>query len=405
MSKRGRTSLEERLGEGPFKALLKSMDIPGIARLVCNHRISNEEKSSCEACRRAIYRAKQRLEKAERQDKTFEPIDEFETIPEIKAFIEYSKAKHVKYNRSTALLCRIWAWIRESGKPELVQTQRPMLWTIKHVQYILPKIDELQVNRYEWIQALRRFFESCHKYDMLKETLLKARRKDMRSPKGPNRSKDRFTPQELTQQILPLLTEDEAFTIKMHLTLKSREGSRGKGSLLNLKWQDINWNDTFYGFSAVTVTVFEPKTAGGTYWEHIPVDLWFADLSTELKNRCPLLEGRKPEDDFVFPFNYKQYSSVWRKISGKIGFKLEPHDCRRSPSGWLRDLGLSDLALGQYDPTTGKGKGYAGVGWENSEIFFQRYGKMNPVAIYDKSKRLDTTMFDGLINKILEQKK
>jgi hypothetical protein len=46
---------------------------------------------------------------------------------------------------------------------------------------------------------------------------------------------------------------------------------------------------------------------------------------------------------------------LWRYISRKIGVKLEPYDCRRSPSGWLRDLYLSDIAIGQYDATTGEG--------------------------------------------------
>jgi hypothetical protein len=82
--------------------------------------------------------------------------------------------------------------------------------------------------------------------------------------------------------------------------------------------------------------------------------------------------------------------------------KLEPYDCRRSPSGWLRDLYLSDLAIGQYDATTGEGTGLTGSGWENPMIYYTRYGKMNPLAFYDRSKRLDMSIFDGLIHKILE---
>lgn len=62
MSKRGRVPLEERLGEERFKALLKGMSVPDIAKQICNHEIEEEKKSRCEACRRAIYRAKERLE-------------------------------------------------------------------------------------------------------------------------------------------------------------------------------------------------------------------------------------------------------------------------------------------------------------------------------------------------------
>jgi hypothetical protein len=93
---------------------------------------------------------------------------------------------------------------------------------------------------------------------------------------------------------------------------------------------------------------------------------------------------------------------LWRYISRKIGVKLEPYDCRRSPSGWLRDLYLSDIAIGQYDATTGEGTGFTGSGWENPMIYYTRYGKMNPLAIYNQSKRLDVSIFDGLIHKILE---
>lgn len=401
MSRRGRKTLEEKFGEERFKALLKRMSIKDIAKLVCDHQIDQEEKSKCEACRRAIYRAKQRLEAAERTDKTFEPINEFSQIPEIREFEEYCKGK-MKSVGSRAFerkLCRCWEWIRDSGKPELVQLQRPALWTMKHVDYILVKVDEQGIARYQWVQALRSFFKSMKRLDMLTETSLKARRRDMRNPNGASRSRDRFTPQEYCQKIRPLLNDDERFTVDMHLALKCREGDRQKGSLLGLKWQDIDWNDTFYGFPMITASIFEPKTGGGTLWEHCPLDLWFGDLSSRLKEKYQGKNG-----DYVFPFTYQQYRDLWNRISDALEQDFEAHDCRRSPSGWLRDLGLSDLAIGQYDARSGKAVGFAGVGWENAEIYFQRYGKMNPLAIYDRSQRLDTSMFNGFVNKIVEQK-
>ena len=402
MSKRGRIRLEARFGETRFKALLKSMSIPDIAIQICNHQIDEEKKSRCKACRRTIYRAKERLEAAERKDQTFEPIDKFEAIPEIQEFEKYNIAKKLTkktIGRYKQILFGMWQWMKESGDSELVQTQRPILWTVKHIQYILPKIDEKGIARYHPIQALRQFFESCRRYEMLKEPLLKARRKDMRSPNGSSRAKDRFSPQEYSEKIRPLLNDDERFTVDMHVTLKCREGDRGKGSLLGLKWQDIDWDDGFYGFPMITATIFEPKTGGGTFWEHCPIDLWFSDLASNLKERFT-----RRRDEYVFPFTYREYCDVWNKISEKVGQKFQAHDCRRSPSGWLRDLGLSDLAIGQYDARSGKAVGFAGVGWENAEIFFQRYGKMNPLAIYDKKQRLETSMFNGLINKIVEQK-
>jgi hypothetical protein len=399
MNKRGRIPLEEKFGEERLKALLKSMDVPLIARLICNHQIGDEEKKRCQACRRSIYRAKERLESRERQDQTFEPIDEFEQIPEIKVTITYSEAKHLTHGvirKMTGHLRLMWDWIREN--PEFQDTQRPILWEEKHLVYILKKVGELNIGQYHHIQSLRRFFEANNRPEMLKHQLLRARAKDLRSPKGKTRKTDRFSTCEC-RDILSVCTPDEALAIQLHITLKSREGDKGAGSLLNLKWDDINWNDNYYGFETVTATVYEPKTGGGIYWEHCPIDLWWSDLSSRLKDRY---EGKNSE--YVIPYTSVEYQSLWNRISEKLGKDFEPHDCRRSPSGWLRDLGLSDLALGQVDMASGRGTGFTGVGWENQKVFFDRYGKMNPLAIYDKRQGLDTSMFNGLIKKILEQK-
>jgi integrase len=403
MSKRGRISIEDRIGPERFKSLLTTYpDVADISELVCDHEIGKEEKRKCEACRRAIYRAKERLTATEREDKTFQPIDNFSEIPEIKAFIEYQKAKGVQSLPHIQRLFRMWTWIKDSGKNDLVESQRPIIWTDAHIQHIRIKLDEEHIAIYSWIQTLRHFFLSAKRPNMLQNILLKARRRDMRSPNGASRAIDRFTPKEFTDEILPMLNKDEQFIVKMHVSLKSREGDQGKGSLLGLKWSDINFEDTFYGFPIATAKVFEPKTAGGTTWEHCPIDFWFQGLSEELKTRFLASHSSNP---YVFSYTQDQYQNLWTKISVVLKKDFEPHDCRRSPSGWLRDLTLSDLAIGQYDARTGKAVGFAGVGWENAEIFFQRYGKMNPLAIYDKSKRMDVSMFNGLVNKILEAKK
>jgi integrase len=402
MSRRGRKRLEERFGETRFKALLKAMSIPDIAEQICEHQIDKEKKRKCEACRRAIYRAEERIEASEKADKTYEPIAEFKAIPEIHRFIEFSKAKRIKdrnLKNQLSQLCRMWNWIRESERTDLIETQRPILWEMKHVQYVLPKIDELQIGRYNYIQALRHFFKSANKDELLKEPLLAAKRKDQRSPKGPRRSKDRFTPQEYIEKIRPLLREDALLALDLHVTLKCRESTTNDCSLIGLEWENVNWNDAVYGFPTVTVTVHESKTNGGTDWEHCPVDLWFADLSSRLR-----IAYEKRTSDRIFDFKYDTYLLLYHKLEKKLGWPIRPHDCRRSAGGWLRDLGLSDLAIGQYDTKSGKAVGFTGVGWENAEIYYRHYGKMNPLAIYDKKQRLDTSMFNGLINKMVEQK-
>lgn len=400
MSKRGQKGFEERVGVERFKQLVAQMTIPQISALFCDHFTTEDERARCEACQRAIYRAKQRVEQAHRQDKSFAPLDEFEIIPEIQSFIKHQQAKQVKFKGYVNILRRMWTMIRESGNQKLVETQRPAIWGVEHMKFILVKMDELHISKYTWKQALRRFFESMGQSEILKNPLLTASRKDMRSPNGAKRTKDRFTPQEFIK-ILEGLSEDEAFYIKLHVTVKSREGDHESGSLLGLKYKNVNWSDTFYGMPMVTIDVYEPKTKGGTFWRHCPIDLWFKDLSKELEARWI---KTKNQDDYIVSIDYEGYRTVWTRISEKMGLKFEAHDCRRSPSGWLRDLGLSELALGQYNPTTGEAIGYTGVGWENSEIYYQRYGKMNPLAIYDKTKRLDMSMFNGLIQTILANK-
>jgi len=325
-------------------------------------------------------------------------MEDFEIIPEIQQFRQYFKGKKT-LNAQVARLKNYWKWIRED--PVLSRISRPALWDIRHVKAILDRLKEKQVSLYQPKQVFRRFFESQENYKMQKHKLIKAHRKDMRSPKGARRKETEFPPS-LLPKIWEPLTPKEKDNVNIHLTVKSREGEQGKSSLLNIQWKDINWKDKFYGLPMATVDVYETKTGGGTWWRHCPLDLWFSDLSKRLKDRWEKL-GR-PKEGYVCDMTYKEYLDLWHRIGEKVGIKLEPHDCRRSAGGWLRDLGLSDLALGQYNPTRGEAIGYTGVGWENSEIYFQRYGKMNPKAIYEKKLRLDPTIFTGLVHKILENR-
>lgn len=394
MGRRGATPFEQKIGEDKFKELLKRLDIPEIAKLYCDHYLTEDEKQKCKACIRTIYRAKRRVEAKTQAQRRYDPIEDFELIPEIQKFIEYQDSKGAKHKNWLRLLRQYWIWIKEDEG--LSQLQRPALWDERHIKVILKKVRKMEIALYGPKQALRRFFESQGNYPMQKHVLIKAKRADMRSPKGPKRKVMSFRPSELNE-ILACVSSENQRLIKVHVTVKSREQS-----LLNTEWSAINWEDPFYGFPMATITIFEPKTKGGTYWEHCPLDLWFSDLSTDLYEEWE--RQGKPKQGKIFPMVYHGYYKLWQAISKILDKKFEPHDCRRSAGGWLRDLGISDLALGQYNPLTGKAIGYTGVGWENSEIYYQRYGKRNPVAIYDKTKRLDIAVFDGLIHKILENK-
>lgn len=396
MGRRGQRTFEERIGEDKFKELLKRLQPQDIAKLYCDHYVEEIDRAKCKACLRTIYRAKKRMEEKESSEKRFDPIEQFEAIPELQSFIGYMESKKVKYHDFILQLNQMWTWIRESNIPSLVQTQRPALWDTPHIEYILKKIHEREVATYKWKQALRRFFESQGRLELLKKPLLTARVQDMRSPKGAKRLVMQFSPSKVPE-ILACVNGDMQRLIKTHITVKSREQS-----LLDTEWDAINWEDSFYGFPTPTITIYETKTKGGTYWEHCPLDLWFGSLSKELREEWE--RQGQPANGRIFKVTYEEYRKAWVEISEKLGKKFEAHDCRRSVGGWLRDLGLSDLALGQYNPLSGKAYGYTGVGWENPNIYYQRYGKRNPLAIYDKEKRLDIAIFDGLIHKIMENK-
>lgn len=398
MGRRGAQTFEEKIGEDKFKELMNRLDVKGIARLYCDHEIEDADKEKCKACRRTIYRAIKRVKEKTLAEKRYDPMEDFDIIPEIQNFREYFKGKKT-VNAQVNRLRSMWVWIKED--PELSQLSRPTLWDERHIRAIISKLKEKQVSLYQPKQVLRRLFESM-KSPLQKSKLIGAHRKEMRSPKGARRQKTEFPPSMLPKIREPC-TQDEIDLIDTHVTVKCREGSKkGKRvSLLGMAWRHINWEDNFYGFPMATVDIYESKTGGGTWWRHCPLDLWFSDLSERLKAKWERLG--KPEG-YVFDITYKQLLKLWHKISDHVGQKLEAHDCRRSAGGWLRDLGLSDLALGQYNPVKGEAIGYTGVGWENSEIYFQRYGKMNPKAIYNKDLRLDPSIFTGYIHKIMENR-
>lgn len=393
-------SLRKQVSLQQFEEMQKGGMTPReIATLLCQHYERDEDKAVCQACRKGIVRMAKELKELKIKNESYAPIDDFNKIPEIQKLKTMLKRCSQNVQRDIEKkIFRMWRWIRESGRNELVRSQRPQLWGNEHIDFILAKLADLKISTYGDIQALRRLFESLDKDKFLKDRRLRASAKTMRSPNNAQRRIcDRFMPEQVPN-ILDFAygfanNEDDPFTIKLHITLKCRIKA-----LLGLDWSNVRWADTYYGFPMTTVDVYEWK--GKVWWRHCPVDLWSMSLSKDLRDRWEKLGC--PSSGEIIPFDYKHYQELWRHISRKIGVKLEPYDCRRSPSGWLRDLYLSDLAIGQYDAKTGEGTGFTGSGWENPTIYYTRYGKMNPLAIYDRSKRLNISMFDGLIHKILK---
>lgn len=388
--------LAKQITHKQFDEMQKTMRPREIAILLCQHYEKDEDRARCQACRKAIVRLRHTIEKQKRKSQSYAPIDDFDKIPEIQNLMEFLKPLKEKTRKTIKnSILRMWTWIRESGRNELIKTQRPALWGDEHITFILAKLAGLKISTYGYKQALRRLFESLGRHELLKNRRLRARQKDLRSPNNARkRTIDRFTPSQVPE-IMSICDDNEQFTTKTHTTLKCR-----MPALFALDWSNVRWKDEFYGFPTTTIDVYESK--GNVWWKHCPVDLWFGSLSKDLRERWEK-SGCPTSGKIVF-LNYGDYRKLWIRISKKMGLKLEPYDCRRSPSGWLRDLGLSDLAIGQYDASKGEGIGFTGSGWQNPLIYFTRYGKMNPLAIYDRSQRLDVSMFDGLIHKILENR-
>ena len=387
-------SLRKLITLKQFDEMQKNMRPREIARLLCPHYDKDEDRAECQACRKAIVRMRHELEDQKRKSQSYAPIDDFDKISEIQKLMEFLAPLKTKKGIKNRIL-RMWTWIRESGRDELIRTQRPALWGDEHINFVLAKLAELKISTYGYKQALRRLFESLGRHELLKDRRLRASQKDLRSPNNAKkRTIDRFTPSQVPE-ILSVCDNNQQFAIKLNITLKCRTRA-----LFALDWSNVRWKDEFYGFQMTTIDVFESK--GNVWWKHCPVDLWFGSLSKDLRERWE--KSGCPTSGRIIPFDYNDYRRLWIRISQKMGFKLLPYDCRRSPSGWLRDLALSDLAIGQYDANTGEGIGFAGGGWQNPQIYYTRYGKMNPLAVYDRSKRLDVSMFDGLIHKILENR-
>lgn len=362
---------EHRIGLERFKTLIKTMSVKEIAVLICEHYGSDEERGKCRACVPGIYRAKARVEAKERAKKTFDVIEHFEEIPEIETFIEAEKAKGVKDTTREGrvrMLKQIWTWVREDDS--LARLQRPILWDIEVVRFILAKLSDMKIARYGYIQAFRQFFKSCGKYDLVKNPLLRARSKEMRAPGKKKHRREELYPEEFNQAL-----EDEPLNVKALLwtgvTVGGRPGSYTpyESGLLGLAWDQVNWKER-------TINAYESKTGGGTWWTKCPLDL-FSDQSFELLREYWKDQGA-PEKGRIFPMSYPDLRELFKRIGKKIGRKTIPSDLRDTHATWLRELSMSDLAIGQYDALTGEAKGLGGVGWQNAQIFYSRYGKISP---------------------------
>ena len=380
---------EHKIGLDRFKTLIKSMTVKEIAVLICEHYGSDEERGKCRACLSGIYRAKVRVEAMERKKKTFDVIEHFEDIPELETFIEREKAKGVNdttRERRVRQIKRIWEWVREN--PKLARLQRPILWDIEVVRFVLAKLSDMKISRYGYIDAFRQFFKSLGKHDLVKNPLLRARSKEMRAPGKKEMRREALYTEEFNQAL-----EDEPLKTRTLLwigvTVGGRPGSKPPfdSGLLGLSWDQVNWKKR-------TINAYESKTGGGTWWTGCPLDL-FSDQSFDLLRELWKDQGA-PEKGRIFNRSYEDLRDLCDYLSKKMKRKIIPSDFRDTHAVWLRDLGMSDLAIGQYDALTGEAKGIGGVGWQNAQIFYSRYGKVSPKRAEKMRKFVKTELAQEL---------
>jgi len=381
-----REGLYERVGEERFRKLMETLTVPQISTLLCTHHEKDELRARCNACRRAIYRSISQIKEKDRRDQSLSPIDNFELIPEIQRFKDYlGDVAVATRHKWLTYIKRSWELIRESKRPKLIQNQRPLLWDTETIDYILSEVTNLNVASYQWKQALRRLFESMGRFELLKYKKLKARRRDQISPKGSRRVKTYATPKEFLTMLDNCDTEYERLKLKVHVTIKSREGSLPRhrelgASFCNLRWERVLWNDEYYNPPKATIGVFETKTGGGTLWTHCPLDLYWHDLPQQFRAYWESLGC--PTEGYVWgEESYEEYKALFHKIMERTGLDLTPHDMRDTGASWLHSLGADNLAIGQYTPGQ-NAIGFGGVGWENAEIYFQRYGRLTPEAVF-----------------------
>lgn len=378
-----RPPLYEKVGEARFRTLMETLTVPQIAQLLCTHHHKDELRAKCASCRRAIYRSIKTLREKDQTAKSLSPIDNFNLIPEIQKLREFmadlrtakEQIRHIE---------RCWLMIRESGRKSLLQKQRPALWDKEVIDYIIARLVKKKVALYNWKQALRRLFECLGRFDLMKYKKLKARRRDMQSPKGKKRIKTYVTPEEFNQMLGACDTDRERLKLKVHVSLKCREGGekhhRETGaSFCNLLWERVLWEDAYYGAPRTTIAVYETKTGGGTLWTHCPLNLYWRKLPDDFK---AYWESQGcPKEGYVWgEETYGDYRRLFKKIRQRTGLDVRPHDMRNTGATWLHSMGADNLAIGQYSPGQ-DAIGFGGVGWENAEIFYQRYGRLTPKAV------------------------
>jgi len=326
----------------------------------------------------------------------------FLKLPEIEHFIEFQKAKGREEDGLNKMLRDLYDFM-------LITKRYPRNWDENDLQKVLADLKEREISLYHKKQSFRRFFETIpEKVYLLKHPLLACRREDMKSPKKKGvRTHDFMTPEIFQEYLNACDNAFERLILKVHVSLKCREGSKGDkdSSLFGLKWENVNWQDDFYGDKAITIDVYESKTRGGIWWRHCRLDLFFKELPQEFKAYWESLG--KPKEGYIWQYNgkrftYDDYRRLFKKLNKRTGYKFRPHDLRRTGGSWLHQLGLDNIAIGETRAID-EAIGYGGVGWENSEIYYRSYGRLNPLTIFslDQSYEKWLNFFTGIVRRFI----
>jgi len=157
---------------------------------------------------------------------------------------------------------------------------------------------------------------------------------------------------------------------RLHVTLGCREGTKGKGGIIHLEWEKVDWKNR-------TTDVYESKTGGGFYWLGCPLDL-FGDRTFEMLKEWYEMNG-KPSKGLMFPnlcYGKKvetheelELRNIYKEAGEAIGEPdIKPHFARKLHASLLKKAKVPAEVVAGKAP-----HGIVGVGWEDLTTLMKFY--------------------------------
>lgn len=181
-----------------------------------------------------------------------------------------------------------------------------------------------------------------------------------------------------------------ALVFKLHITLGAREGSTDSQSgITGLSWDRFKREFT-------VVDLYECKVRGGIWWRDSPINLFFNDLSKEMK--ALWIKRGQPSEAKIIVNGYDELLTIYKEIRealaqyypGKVEpsllkefATLKPHDADKIHVNllWEAEIPL-EVVAGKY-LGRGEGIGLMGRGWLDINTLKKHY-----LSLTERSERI-----------------